>query len=243
VTDQGHQWITLHRLRFARDFSALDSPFHTPKGIDCWRFCPSQRIGNDGLPTWTSTTWCGLAIHNNKADAEATMDAPVESLGFAQEIDEQWHALAVPISHRGELNWRGTVEKDSAIQVAPDDVGGPLAVVTTAGYNSRELVELSRLTNFMAGIDAVLKFFADHPGNLRRDVFSGGHDGIDGFTLSLWSDDPVMMQAAYREGNHRQMLDEHRDRPMFDRSSFTRMRLVRTAGSWGGDPVAESANV
>ena len=36
---------------------------------------------------------------------------------------------------------------------------------------------------------------------------------------------------------YRQQLDLHRAHPMFDRSSFTRYRILRSSGSWNGaDP-------
>ena len=80
-----------------------------------------------------------------------------------------------------------------------------------------------------------MDFYGTLDGNLRRDVFSGGFDGGDGFTFSLWRDDAAMQQAAYEPGVHRSLMDRSRDGSLFDRSSFTRARVVASQGSWDGD--------
>jgi hypothetical protein len=82
-------------------------------------------------------------------------------------------------------------------------------------------------------------FYGELDGNVRRDVFNGGFDGRDGFTVSLWRDDQSMRLAAYAAGEHRSRMDQSRDGSMFDYSSFTRARIVADYGSWDGDPLAQ----
>ena len=41
-----------------------------------------------------------------------------------------------------------------------------------------------------------------------------------------------MLQAAYKEGTHRTLMDQSRDGSLFDRSSFTRTRVIASKGSW-----------
>jgi hypothetical protein len=50
-----------------------------------------------------------------------------------------------------------------------------------------------------------------------------------------------MLRAAYHSGHHRTLMDESRDGSIFDRSSFTRLRLLQTRGSWSGDPLKTAA--
>ncbi len=231
-----HQWITLHRIRFPSPISALQRNFEIPSKPECWRFCPSQHIGEDGLPTWISDTWCGLGIFNSRSDADAMIATPEEQLPFLSEAVEQWHSLAMPITHRGEVNWRGEIEENSAVRVAPEDPTGRLAVLTTAGFLQRNP---ERIARFVQGVEDVTTFFGQTDGNVRRDVFNGGFDQREGFTVSLWRNDQAMTKAAYWEGVHRTLMDKSRDGSTFDRSSFTRLRIISGRGSWDGDPLAE----
>ena len=51
-----------------------------------------------------------------------------------------------------------------------------------------------------------------------------------------------MLEAACRPGRHRTQMDHQRDVGHFDRSSFTRTRIIASKGAWdGGDPVLEIA--
>jgi hypothetical protein len=47
-----------------------------------------------------------------------------------------------------------------------------------------------------------------------------------------------MLNAMYRAGTHREKMDWHKSVSAFDRSSFTRLRIVDTCGQWDGrDPL------
>jgi hypothetical protein len=109
-----------------------------------------------------------------------------------------------------------------------------LAVITSAGYNGRPADNRPRIERFVKGIQDVLGFYGECGGNLRRASTNGGFDARDGFTVTLWRDDKAMTQAAYGEGAHRTFMDMSRDGSLFDRSSFTRARLVMSSGSWDG---------
>jgi|LGOV01.1.fsa_nt_gb hypothetical protein len=194
-------------------------------------------VGDDGLPLWDSDTWCGLAVHGSKAEAEAMFKAPEDYLPLHSTTVEHWHALAIPVTHRGSLNWHGEVETNSAIRTADEDPKGPLMVLTTAGYISRDAETIPRIRRFMRGVEDVIDFFGEQDANVRRDVFNGGFDQKEGFTISLWKNDEAMMKTAYWQGIHRTLMDESRDGSMFDRSSFTRARIVSSSGSWDGDPL------
>lgn len=110
-------------------------------------------------------------------------------------------------------------------------------VLTTAGFISRDAETIPRMRRFLSGVEDVLDFFGEQDGNLRRDVFNGGYDQKEGFTVFLWKDDDAMMKTAYWQGVHRTLMDESRDGSIFDRSSFTRARIVSNSGNWDGDPV------
>ena len=161
-----------------------------------------------------------------------------EQLPCLAETVEEWHAVLVPFTHRGQVNWRGTVEEGSAIHVTSNPPAGPLAVITSAGYNTRTPDQRPRIARFVKGIEDVLEFYGADDGNLRRAATNGGFNSRDGFTVTLWRDDLAMNKAAYGAGTHRTFLDTSRTGSLFDRSSFTRARIVKSSGSWDGDPIA-----
>ncbi|MEZ5739045.1 MAG: hypothetical protein R3E68_05960 [Burkholderiaceae bacterium] len=186
-----------------------------------------------------SDQWGGFGLYPSRAAAEAVFNSPDAYFTVQGRPIEEWHALVIPYAHRGGVKLRDEVQNDSAIKVAQEDPKGPLVILTTAGYTSRGPAELPRIIKFFAGIEAVLAFYSTHPGNLRLAHFLGaGVDGRDGLTMTLWRDDESMYSAAYQEGEHRRQLNIHRDTPLFDRSSFTRARVVSSKGTWDGlDPV------
>lgn len=233
-----HHWITLHRVRFPDVISARDRVFPPVENADCWRFCVRHTMGENDLPTWTSDIWCGMGIWNSRAEAEAMLDDPVGAMPALGEAVEAWHALALPVQHRGEVRWRGTLESNCAIAPRKKDPRGQLAVITSASFDDpTNPEEIPRMSRFAVKVVEAIDFLGEQPGNLRRDVFNGGFDGREGFTLSLWDSDDAMLKAAYHSGHHRNLMDESRDGSLFDRSSFTRLRILRNTGSWDGDPL------
>jgi hypothetical protein len=233
-----HDWITLHRMRFPSAISARERSFEPVAGAACWRFCPQHTPGGDGLPTLTSDTWGGLGIWSSRDEAEAMLADPGTMMPCLSEAVASWHCLALPISHRGQVNWRGHVEDGSAVRPAPDDPGGPLVVITSAGFLSRDASMLPRIRRFIEGVSEVMAWYGGLPSNLRNDVFNGP-DGREGFTCSLWRSDQAMRESAYLHGRHRARMEESRGGLMFDYSSFTRLRALFSHGDWDGDPFAE----
>ncbi|MCR9151476.1 MAG: hypothetical protein NXH83_14995 [Rhodobacteraceae bacterium] len=238
MNGQDHDWITVHRMRFAAPVAARDRSFAAAPGASVWRFCPQHVPGPDGLTTLTSDIWGGLGIWDNRAEAEAMLADPGAGMPWLTEAVAAWHCLAIPISHRGKVNWRGDIEDGTAVRPAPADPGGPLVVLTTAGFLSREDWMLPRIRLFVEGVSEVMAWYGALPSNLRNDVFNGA-DGRSGFTCSLWRSDEAMREAAYHDGRHRARMEQNRAGLMFDYSSFTRLRALRSHGDWDGDPFAE----
>lgn len=204
-----------------------------------WRFCPQHTPGEDGMTTLTSDIWCGMGIWNSRAGAEAMLADPAAAMPWLPEAVAAWHCLAIPFSHRGKVNWRGHVEDGTAIRPAEKDPGGPLVVVTSAGFLSRDDDMRPRIRLFVEGVAEVMAWYGGLPANLRADAFNGPDDGRSGFTCSLWRSDDVMREAAYQDGRHRARMEENRAGLMFDYSSFTRLRAVKSHGDWDGDPFAD----
>lgn len=234
---ENHHWITLHRLKLSDPRGGAASPYDLPPGGVVLRCLPELSLGDDGLPEWRSDTWGVLAVFDNRASAETMFEDPVAFLPDLGVVTETWSALAIPVASHGEVNWRGDAE-EGLLACRSGLRDGSLAVVTTAGYTSRDAGQLPRIRQFMAGIIKVVEFYGTLPGNDARAVFSGGLDGRDGFTLSIWSDDRAMIAGAYKSGAHRAEMDLHEDNALFDRSSFSRLRIIESAGTWDGRDLA-----
>jgi len=149
---------------------------------------------------FVSDQWVGFSIRSDGADAQAVFDAPEELLPFLGDAVEAWHARLIPYAHRGEVNWRGTVMSGTSMSVADADPGGPLVILTSAGYDNPGPEDLPRIREFWRGVNDVVGFYSGLPGNIRRGVFSGAKvDGHDGATVSPWTDDPSMLGAANQD--------------------------------------------
>ena len=231
----GHDWITLHRLRFREPVSSIEREFPPVAGPDCWLFGPHYDLGPDGMLTGVSDVWGGVGIWHSRDAAEAIVAAPGEAMPWLAETATAWHCLGVPISHRGQVNWRGHLQSGDAVRPAPADPGGPLVVVTSAGFVANDPATLPRIKRLVAGVVEVLDAYGTHPANLRRAAFRAGFAGGDGFTMSLWDSDDGMRQAAYQPGTHRTQVDQDKAGLLSDRTSFTRLRALRSWGDWDGE--------
>lgn len=230
----GHDWITFHLLQFPGPVSSIERVFPPVAGPDCWLFGPHYAVGPDGMLTGVSAVWGGVGIWRSRDAAEAMLAAPGDAMPWLGETVAAWHCLSIPVSHRGDVNWRGHVQHGDAIRTAPVDPGGPLIVLTSAGFGSRDAETLPRIKRFVAGVVEVLDAYGAQAANLRRAAFRAGFDGRDGFTLSLWRSDEGMRQAAYHPGVHRTRIDEYKAGLLADRTSFTRLRPVSSRGDWDG---------
>jgi hypothetical protein len=241
MSESNHDWIVFHRVRFASQIDGIGHPFAGPKGADAWRFYPACPLGEDGLPTFVSDEWGGFGIYPTREAAEEVFQDPEAHLGFLDKASEAFHALLSPYAHRGAVNWRGNVLENTCLAVGSDP-GGPLMVLTSAGYANPGPGDLPRMKKFVHEVRQILSYYSTLSENVRNAVFSGARvDGGDGVTTTLWKSDEAMMAAAYKTGHHRAQIDYHRDAALFDRSSFTRARIVASRGTWDGtDPVQEA---
>ncbi|MCY6382865.1 hypothetical protein [Hoeflea prorocentri] len=240
-----HDWIVFHRVRFAEPVDGLGNPFPGPKSAAAWRFYPASQLSEDNMRNFNNDEWGGFGIYPNREAAQAVFDVPEAHLSFLADPVEAYHALIAPYAHHGEVNWRGETLANDTFAVAKEDPGGPLVVFTSAGFEGRGPEDAERIVAFLHGVYAVQDYYAGLPGNIRQAVYSGvGVDGGDGITVSLWQNDAAMMQAAYKPGEHRGQMDNHKKTSRMDRSSFTRARIIASKGSWKGcNPVSEIERV
>ena len=238
----GYSWLTIHRVRFTnpRDAREDGSP-SGPRAAAAWRFGPDAALGEDGLRSGVSDIWGGIGFYKDRATAEAVFTDPAEHLDFLGDTTENWHALAGIISHRGRKDWSTATEPSPDLHPLDTDPGGTLAVVTSAGYEPGDGTLDPRVKPFLKKVNSVVDHYRTLDGNLAACLFNATNWKF-GLTFSIWDNERAMMTAAYREGTHAAYLKEHQASPMFDFSSFTRLRILRTAGTWDGkNPVPAAA--
>jgi heme-degrading monooxygenase HmoA len=225
---------TVHWLRFdqSRSFNPAQTTVR-PVGCNSWKFGPDVR-GRQALRA-ASHVWGGIASFLNPVDAEAAFERPERYVPGLSEASQSWHALLLPVAHHGECNHLDPNEPGAAFEPSQNDPGGPLFVMTTAGFNLQARSDLQRLIDFRRRVDGMRDIVSGSAGNLAHQVFASLRPGDDGMTMSLWRDNRAMTEFAYRAGPHRSELDRQNTRKTVDRSSFTRFRLLRSAGAWDGN--------
>jgi hypothetical protein len=72
----------------------------------------------------------------------------------------------------------------------------------------------------------------------QQSFFFPGVLECDPLTLTFWRDEASIRAFAYGQGSHRRQLDRHRTGALADRTSFTRFRVLSSAGTWYGEDPA-----
>lgn len=203
--------------------------------------CASWTIGPD-VPASTaaarsgSEVWCAIAAFPDPEAARSAFEQPQTYLPDLGEASEAWHALLLPFAHKGDCNHLDAAAPGPLFDVQPDP-GGPLLVATTAGFDLHSRSDFQRLIDFRRGVETMRETVAAADGSLAHQVFVP-QSSDDGVTMSLWRDEKSMFTFAYKPGPHRVQVDRQNSARTVDRSSFTRFRVVASAGRWGGgDPL------
>ena len=233
MTHDDHDWITVHRAKFAQPIDAMEQNFRVPPRASCARVGIDTHLGEDGMPVLNSDVWGAWTICQNRQVAEQIIDDPDVQFPLLRAAIETWHCLLVPYTHRGDVNWRGVIESGSALRLASGPASGAIAVITTAGYDSDTSIEPPRIQEFIQNVSRTRDYFSSCKGNRGAALFASCDDR-EGMTFTLWDSEAYMVSAAYGAGMHSKQLEHHRTRPFFDRSSFTRARVISTSGKWDG---------
>jgi hypothetical protein len=202
-----------------------------------WKIGPDGPVGPNGyrLP---SNIWCGVALFRDRSAAEGSLERKERYLPFLADAVESWHALLLPIAHRGECNHIERSKPGQIFEIESRDPGGPLFVMTTAGFHLGPTLDMARVIDFRVHVDQVHDWLKTVEGWVASQVFTPHTVGDDGVTMSVWRSDTVMVQSMYKPGTHRTQIDRYKSDKTADRTSFTRFRVVRTLGRWAGtDPM------
>jgi hypothetical protein len=231
------RFATIHWIRFPQIVTPDQLPLSSyPAACLSWKIGPDGPIGPDGnrLP---SNIWCGVALFDERGSGESAFEAQ-EHLPALSTAIESWHALLVPVAHRGECNHLERTNPGLIFDTATQDPGGPLLVMTTAGFNRGPELDMERVIDFRVHVDRVHDWLKSVTARVASQVFTPHTVGDDGVTMSVWQSDAAMVAAMYRPGTHRTQIDRYKRETTADRTSFTRFRALRTSGQWGGaDPI------
>lgn len=229
-----HDWITVHRARFAESVDVEAQDFGVPREPSCARLGIDTHLGQDGLPVMSSKLWGAWSICPSRLVAQEIFENPTAHFPFLKASVEAWHGLLLPYTHHGAVNWCGNIESGTALRLASDPGAGPVAVLTTAAFDSDAPEEVPRILEFLTNVWRAREHFRSRAGNSGAALFSPC-DELEGITLSLWDSEASMVTAAYGAGVHHDLLKRHRSEPFFDRSSFTRCRVIASSGTWDGN--------
>ena len=232
------RFATLHWVRYPAIRTADELPLDEhPADCLSWKFGPDGPIGPDGarLP---SEVWCGVALFRDEASARSALAARARFVPQLAETVESWHALLLALAHRGECNHLDTVQPGPIFDDSRHDPGGPLVVLTTAGFILGPGFDVQRAIAFRRDVDRVKEWMRSAPGLYGAHSFTPITRGDDGVTMSVWADDAAMASVMYRPGVHRTQIDRYKSEHTADRTSFTRCRALETCGTWNGaDPI------
>ena len=228
------RYATAHRIRFPNITTAeMLQLAGSPADAISWKIGPSGPVGPDGyrLP---ADVWCAVGLYYESDAARTALHSRERFMPFLAGAIESWHAVLMPVAHKGECNHLDRDHPGRLFDVGRADPGGVCMVITTAGFIFGPELKIERVIDFRRNVDATNEWMAKANGCLVSQVFTPHTVGDDGFTMSIWSDDVSMLAAAYRAGFHRSQIDRHKAENVFDRSSFTRFRVVDSCGLWNG---------
>ena len=234
------RYATAHRIRFPNIRTPeMLSLSERPAGALSWKIGPSGPVGPDGyrLP---ADVWCAVGMYQDADAAKNALDGRLHFMPFLANAIESWHAVLLPIAHKGECNHLDRAKPGTVFDVSKSEPGGMCMVITTAGFVLGPEFKIERVIDFRRNVDATNEWLGKADGCIASQVFTPHTFGDDGLTMSLWRDDVSMLGAAYRPGFHKSQIDRHKAENVMDRSSFTRFRILDSSGLWNGRNPAES---
>lgn len=238
---QRARFATVHWVRYPGVRTADDLPLdERPAGCLSWKIGPDGPVGADGarLP---SNIWCGVALFRNELSARSALAGRERYLPLLATAIDSWHALLVALTHRGECNHLDSTLPGLVFDGGQPDPGGPLFVMTTAGFNLGPGFDVQRAIEFRRNVDRVKEWMQSAAGMFGAHTFTPHTRGDDGVTMSVWADEASMASVMYRPGVHRTQIDRYRSEQTADRTSFTRFRALETCGTWNGaDPIQQA---
>lgn len=234
-------YASVHWLRYPGIRTPDDLPMgERPAGCLSWKIGADGPVGPDGA-RGPSDVWCAVGLFPDEAGARAALATRERCLPLLATTVESWHAALVAIAHKGECNHLDRMQPGPIFAGRPQDPGGPLFVMTTAGFDLGPDLDMQRVIDFRRNVDRVREWIKSAAGLHAALSFAPHTRGDDGVTMSVWADEAAMAAVMYKPGVHRAQIDRYKAEHTADRTSFTRLRAVETCGTWhGADPIEQA---
>jgi hypothetical protein len=185
-------------------------------------------------------TFLILGLHTDDESARRLVGDRAACAPWLAEASEIWCGVLQPFRHHGVANHLDRANPCALFEsmMPSDGPAGPVVAITTVGWN-RDGLDMNRVREFGAGVMAVRMSMTGVPGlHTQHSFFFPGVLEMDPVTVTFWRDEASIRAFAYGQGTHRHQLDRHRAENLADRTSFTRFRVLHSAGTWHGlDPM------
>jgi hypothetical protein len=205
MTEPLHSHVSVHLLCFADpvtvgDIGELDAPSETSS----WLAMVDVSLGENLMTERVGKVWGIVGCHSSGEAADATVTLASELLPILDDTVESWQATFDVVGHHGQVDWLDRRHPGLALEPVDHDRGGPLAVMTTAGFVIDENFDFARAQDFSFHVDRVRGVLDAAPGNVLTHVLQAAEPTApDGITFTVWHSDEAMRGAAYRPGLHR----------------------------------------
>lgn len=227
--------VTVHMARFDDAVTLAELPAEDGESQSFWRLGSDDMGSGQRIGSRTAREWCLLGLHRTEESAREAVQPSHAGPSMLDGAAERWVALLQPYSHRGETNWSSEPLFAAGNRRSHD---GPFVVMTTVGFDPALDPRFERTRAFIHGTAAVRASFADTPGLQAAHVFWFGQTWTDPFTLTVWETDDALRPPVYEPGEHRTRMDDYHHNQTADRSSFTRLRVLESRGTWNdGRPL------
>jgi len=229
------RYVSVHLARM-KEITTLPSCGSVPPAGEpaSWLLGADEGLHGSDFSSQRSTVFVAVGTHHTEASARACASGPVAEFADASET---WSAALQPTRSHGSCNWVDGGHFDAAGQ----GTTGPIAVMTSVGWDIGPEFRPERATSFAAGVGRVRTVMWSEPvaGMTSGQAFTfPGMLTHDGITFTTWRDEAAAGAFAYRPGAHKTERDQVRVDETADRTSFTRLRPIETHGTWSGtDPL------
>ena len=188
-------------------------------------------------------TFLILGLHADVDSGRRFVDDRAACAPWLAHASESWSGVLQPFRHHGASNYLDRTNPGTLFEaMTPSDgPGGPVVAITTVGWH-RDGLDMNRVREFGAGAMAVRMSMTGVPGmHTQHSFFFPGVLDVDPLTITFWRDEASIRAFAYGQGSHRRQLDRLRAENLADRTSFTRLRVLHSAGTWHGHDPARSS--
>ena len=238
-------FVTITIARFD-ELTAVDAPAARPPAGQplMWSVGADEHAAGMEFGTQRAYSWLALGLHASSQSAQVLFDTERDTTPLFPYAAEVWSAVLQPYAHHGVVNWLDPKNPGLVFEPGPrPSERAPFVVITSVGWTLDDRFEVGKAMDFGRGVAAVRSSMKDVDGLYFQHGFNfPGLLAVDGPTVTMWQDDTATRAFAYRAGVHKTEMDHFRLHDTADRSSFTRLRVLRSRGSvQGHTPTAEES--